>query len=57
MTVTPREPDAATRPTERPSPERRPTEVRAEVRAPTGDTGDGQRPDETVEEPGYGHGV
>jgi hypothetical protein len=58
MPVSPFEPDAAPRqPAEGRSEQRYDTVVRPEVRLSAADRDKEQGADETIEEPGYGHGV
>jgi hypothetical protein len=57
MPVSPFEPDANRRPTDGRHPPGHDAAVRPEMRAAPREEREEQRADETIEEPGYGHGV
>ena len=57
MNVTRREPDAAGRSADGPTPQKSDVDVRAEMRASPDDEHEAQRAEDMIDEPGYGHGV
>jgi len=57
MNVTRREPEAADKSADGPTPQRTNVDVRAEMRASPADDHEAQRAEEMIDEPGYGHGV
>ena len=57
MNVTRREPEAAGRSADGPTPQRTNVDVRAEMRAAQDGETEGQGAEDMIDEPGYGHGV